>query len=141
MKRIFVAGMVAGLVGIAVSADYTPVTRESGSGPNAYGALTQTSTDLTITNGQVITLGAYPIIVLDANSQASATTTNTIAAAAASRVGQTYVIVNASSGTNGIIIADSAPVYGTGATLGARDTLILWVKATNEIIQLATSNN
>jgi hypothetical protein len=55
-------------------------------------------------------------------------------------VGATYTIINVNA-TNLLTITDSAPVYGTAAVLGQRDTITFFVKATNEIIQTSTSNN
>jgi hypothetical protein len=127
-------------VGIAVSADYTPVTRESGSGPNSKGALTLTADTLTITNGQVITLGEYPVIIVSNSGQASEVTTNTIAAASATQVGRLYTILQAGV-TNGVLIVDSAPVYNSGVTLSLNDSSTYFVKATNQIVQVSTINN
>lgn len=141
MKKIAVAGIAAGIVGVALAADYTPVTRESGTGPNAYGAVTLTaSSSTTVTNGQVLSLSAYPVLLVDASGQGSVTTTNTIAAAAAARVGQMVTIINVGA-SNGVLIADSAPVYGTGPTVGPNDAVTYFVKATNVIVEVSKSDN
>lgn len=136
MRKLILFSVMAAF--IAGAADYTPVTREAGGGQNAYGQITVTATSSTVTNGQIISLGAYPVIVLD-HTGAETTSTNSIAAAASARVGATFVILNSS--TNDIKIVDSAPVYTSGASLGPNDSLTLFVQATNKIVQVSTANN
>jgi len=138
MKKI--ALFVSLIAGVSFAADYTPVTREAPGGPNVNGQITITSDRLSLTNGQVITLGDYPVILVSAAGQGSVTSTNTIAAAASAKVGASYTIVNVGA-SNGVLVADSSPVFSTGATLGENDSVTFFVRATNAIVQTATSNN
>ena len=138
MKKI--ALFVSLIAGVSFAADYTPVTREAPGGQNVNGQITITSDSLSLTNGQVITLGDYPVILVSAAGQASETSTNTIAAAASAKVGASYTIVNVGA-SNGVLVADSSPVFSTGATLGLNDSVTFFVRATNAIVQTATSNN
>jgi len=141
MRKLIVFAISA-LFTVAVMAQssYTPVTREAAGGQNAFGQMKYTSVSLSVTNGQIIALGEYPVILVDASAQASLTTTNTIANAAAGKVGMVYTIINVGA-SNGVLIADSAPVYNSGATLGATDASVYYVQATNVIVQTSTSNN
>lgn len=141
MKKFF---SIIAATGIAASAyaqsSYTPVTREAPGGQNQYGQIEVSSDSLSLTNGQVITLGEYPVILLDASGQSEPTVTNTIAAASSAYVGATYTFINSGS-SNAVEITDSAPVYNTAASLGANDAATYFVAATNEIVQISTSNN
>lgn len=140
MKKIFalVSLLVAGAA--FAQTDYTPVTREAPGGQNVNGQIVITSTSLSLTNGQVITLGDYPVIFVSAAGQATDPVTNTIAAAASAKVGATYTIINVGA-SNGVLVADSTPVFNTGATLGLNDSSVYFVRATNAIVQTGTSNN
>lgn len=141
MKKLFVGLVAAGLTLSALAqSSYTPVTREAPGGQNAFGQIEMTATTLSLTNGQVITLGEYPVILLDASGQGDVAITNTIAAASADYVGATYTFINVGA-SNTVLISDSAPVYNTAAVLAARDASVYFVKATNEIVQVSTSNN
>lgn len=139
MKK-FVA-LISLLAGAAIAqTDYTPVTREAPGGQNVNGQIVHTATSLAVTNGQVISLGDFPVILVSAAGQASVTSTNTIAAAASAKVGAYYTVINVGA-SNGVLIADSSPVFNTGATLGENDAVHYFVRATNAIVQVGTSNN
>lgn len=139
MKKI--VALISMMAGASFAqSDYTPVTREAPGGQNVNGQIVITSTSLSVTNGQVISLGDYPVILVSAAGQASETTTNTIAAAASAKVGATYTIVNVGA-SNGVLVADSSPVFNSGATLGLNDAAVYFVRATNAIVQIGTSNN
>lgn len=139
MKKLF-AFIALAISGAVFAADYTPVTREAPGGQNVNGQIIFTSDTLAVTNGQVITLGDYPVILVSAAAQASETSTNTIAAAASAKVGAYYTIINVGA-SNGVLIADSSPVFNTGATLSLNDVAHYFVRATNAIVQVGTSNN
>lgn len=140
MKYAIIAAMLAALTAFAQSS-YTPVTREAPGGQNVNGQILVTAAaEATVTNGQAITLGAFPVILLNSVGADAETNVITVANAAAARVGATYTIINVNS-SNLLTITDSAPIYGTAAVLGQRDTVTLFVKATNEIIQTSTSDN
>ena len=138
-KFAFIAAAMIGASAFAQSS-YTPVTREAPGGQNVNGQIVTTATSLSLTNTQEITLGDYPVILVDASGQEDAAITNTIAAAAAGKVGAFFTIINVGS-SNTVEITDSAPVYGTGAVLGANDSISFFVRATNAIVQTSTSNN
>ena len=140
MKFIaFIAAVFAAASAFAQSS-YTPVTREAPGGQNVNGQIVVTSTSLSLTNTQVISLGDYPVILVDASGQGDEAITNTIAAAASGKVGASFTIINVGS-SNTVEISDSAPVYGTGAVLGANDSISFFVRATNVIVQTSTSDN
>jgi hypothetical protein len=138
-KFAFIAAAMIGASAFAQSS-YTPVTREAPGGQNVNGQIIVTSTALSLTNGQVISVGDYPVILVDASAQESETVTNTFAAAASAKVGATFTIINVGA-SNDVLIADSAPAYNTGATLGLNDSATYFVRATNAIVQTGTSNN
>lgn len=141
MKKFAIA-LAAFLSAFSVLAQssYTPVTREAPGGQNVNGQIKVTANSITVTNGQAISLGAFPVIYVNSVGANAETNVITVAAASASLVGASYTIINVNS-SNLLQITDSAPVYGTGAVLGQRDTVSFFVKATNEIIQTSTSNN
>ena len=140
MKFVAFIAAVFAAAGAFAQSSYTPVTREAPGGQNVNGQIVTTATSLSLTNTQEITLGDYPVILVDASGQEDAAITNTIAAAAAGKVGAFFTISNVGS-SNTVEITDSAPVYGTGAVLGANDSISFFVRATNAIVQTSTSNN
>ena len=140
MKFIAFIAAVFAAAGALAQSSYTPVTREAPGGQNVNGQIVTTATSLSLTNGKVISFGDYPVMLVDASGQEDAAITNTIAAAAAGKVGAFFTIINVGS-SNTVEITDSAPVYGTGAVLGANDSISFFVRATNVIVQTSTSNN
>lgn len=98
------------------------------------------STSLSVTNGQIISLSTVPVIRVSAAGQGGATTTNTLAAVSSAYVGNTYYLVNVGA-SNGVLVADSAPAYNSGVTLGQYDVSAYYVVATNVIVQTSTINN
>ena len=140
MKFIAFIAAVFAAANVLAQTSYTPVTREASGAPSVKGQIVTTATSLSLTNTQEITLGDYPVILVDASGQEEAAITNTIAAAAAGKVGASFTIINVGS-SNTVEITDSAPVYGTGAVLGANDSISFFVRATNAIVQTSTSDN
>lgn len=141
MKKIAIA-LAAFLAAFSVLAQssYTPVTREAPGGQNVNGQIKITATTITATNSQVLSLGAFPVIYVNSTGANGETNVITLANVAADYVGASFTIINVNS-SNLLQITDSAPVYGTGAVLGQRDTVSFFVKATNEIIEVSTSDN
>lgn len=139
MKKIaFVLSLL--VVSAAIAADYTPVTREAAGGQNVNGQIKVTATTLTVTNGQPITLAAYPVILMSAAAQASEVATTTFVNVSSSYVGSTITLINVGA-SNAVLVTDSAPMYGAATSIGPTDSITVFVKATNEIIQVGTSNN
>ena len=140
MRKFAIIAALMAASSVFAQSSYTPVTREAPGGQNVNGQIKITAATLTATNGQAISLGAFPVVYVNSVGANAETNVVTLAAAAAELVGASFTIINVNS-SNLLQITDSAPVYGTGAVLGQRDTVSFFVKATNEIIQVSTSNN
>jgi hypothetical protein len=140
MRKFAIIAAMMAASSVFAQSSYTPVTREAPGGQNVNGQIKITATTLTATNGQAISLGAFPVVYVNSVGANAETNVVTLAAASADLVGASFSIINVNS-SNLLQITDSAPVYGTGAVLGQRDTVSFFVKATNEIIQTSTSNN
>jgi len=140
MRNFAIVAAIMAASSVFAQSSYTPVTREAAGGQNVNGQIKITATSVTATNGQVLTLGAFPVVYVDSTGANAQTNVVTVASASANIVGATFTLINVNA-TNLLTITDSAPIYGTAAVLGQRDTVTLFVKATNEIIQTSTSNN
>lgn len=95
------------------------------------------SSTISMTSGSVAIAVSGSVVPI---SGATVLTNATLSAVAPSKVGQIVRVINV--GTNDITVLDEAPAYLSGnLVLGQRDSLNIYIYATNQIIQTGTSNN
>lgn len=127
MKKTAFA-LVGAVISVSVlAASYTPVTREG-----------YTETTQTVTNGEAVAVGTVPVLQL--TTAFGTVSTNTLSAVASNMVGRFVTIINV--GTNSILFAEAAPLVSAGSvTLGQYDNIMLFIRATNELVEVGRVNN
>ena len=103
------------------------------------GTLTATATALSVTNNQVITVGAGSYVLSGIGGADDST--NPVTRAAPAAAGQICIIAMATASTNLVTIADSGTFAGSGALLiDANDAVILYAVDTSTWLEIPGDN-
>lgn len=119
--------------------NFTELNSRSTASTTLSGLLTLTPTAASVTNGQAVTVAASHYTLSGIGGADDSTNTITLAGASAS--GQVLVLTVALASTNLITIADSAPVYASGAVLmDAGDSCMFVSVGTNWVLVCESDN-